>query len=55
MLRKKGNARLDEDICVHIFTASAGSSSGRKRLPESSSTTSRDKRNYQRLTSPTAR
>jgi hypothetical protein len=24
MLRKKGNARLDEDICVHIFTASAG-------------------------------
>jgi len=24
MLREKGNAKLDEDICVHIFTASAG-------------------------------
>ncbi|PKE29405.1 hypothetical protein CWS43_15215 [Rahnella sp. AA] len=24
MLKEKGNAKLDEDICVHIFTASAG-------------------------------
>lgn len=24
MLKEKGNTKLDEDICVHIFTASAG-------------------------------